>query len=241
MKGDLARLLLVQRVGFSVHLCEACGWEFVSRYDSRVSEPRPLPVVIVSAALSAIPWVGGPIQTAYDWLNEQRRHRVEVTTREIAEAAGADLMASRVLEDPSFEALLGQALEAAARTGFEAKRRLLGRAVTEALLADDDAAIDSAVQIVAAITQLEAVHVRALIRLERHTDQREEAPGIHSSLAVDRTLTEPVIATLIYSGVGTPGMIAGPPMHVREITEFGRLVLKQLRAVADEEMERLDN
>jgi hypothetical protein len=37
-------------------------------------------------------------------------------------------MVSRVLDDPRLEALLGEALEAAARTGFEAKRRLLGRA-----------------------------------------------------------------------------------------------------------------
>ena len=65
-----------------------------------------------------------------DELYAGRRSRIESTAREIAEAVGQERMVSRLLEDPRVEALTGEALEAAARTGFEAKRRLLGRAVT---------------------------------------------------------------------------------------------------------------
>lgn len=148
-------------------------------------------------------------------------------------------MLSRMLSDPRLEPLLGDALEAAARTGFEAKRRLLGRAVADALLGEDDATVDSAVLMVAALAQLEPVHVRALIRLEAHTDRRAQGPSGSDQLAIHRTLSEPVAATLIYTGVGTPGMSAGPPMYVREITNFGRMILNHLRSVADEEMERL--
>jgi hypothetical protein len=205
-----------------------------------MSEPeRPLGIVFVSAALSAIPTFGGPIQTLFDELYAGRRSRMESTAREIAESVGQDRMVSRLLEDPRLEVLIGEALEAAARTGFEAKRLLLGRAVADALLGDDEAAVDSAAQIVTALTQLEPIHVRALIRLEKHTDHRKQNPDDRDSLAVHRTLTEPVAAALIYCGVGTPGIAAGPPMYVREITDFGRLLLHHLRAVADEEMERL--
>ncbi|KKC05825.1 hypothetical protein WU83_06355 [Mycobacterium nebraskense] len=204
-----------------------------------MSTPRPIPVVIVSAALSAIPQVGGPLQTVYDAIDERRRYRIESTAREIADLAGHDRLVERVLEDSRVEALLGEALEAAARTGFEAKRRLLGRAVADALLSEDEAAVDYAALIVTALTQLEPLHVRALIRLERHTDLKYEQAAEWDQLAVHRTLAEPVAAALIYTGVATPGMAAGPPMYVREITEFGRALLGQLRGVADEEMERL--
>jgi hypothetical protein len=77
-------------------------------------------------------------------------------------------------------------------------------------------------------------NVRALIRLEKHTDHRKQNPDDLDSLAVQRTLTEPVAAALTYSGVGTPGIAAGPPMYVRRITDFGRLLLDDLRAVADD-------
>lgn len=131
----------------------------------RMNQPRHVGVVIVSGALSAIPTVGGPLQTMFDAFIERRRYRVELTAREIAEAVGEDRMTNRVLEDPRLETLLGEALEAAARSGFEAKRRLLGRTVSQALL--DDAGVDPATLMVHALAQLEPVHVRALTLLER--------------------------------------------------------------------------
>lgn len=212
-----------------------------------MSEPeRPVGIVFFSAALSAIPTLGGPIQTLFDELYAGRRSRMESTAREIAEAVGQDRMVSRLLEDPRLEVLMGEALEAAARTGFEAKRLLLGRAVASALLGDDEAVVDTSELIVTTLAQLEPMHIRALIQLEKQTDRNKQNPrqgdriaAHRGSLAVHRTLTEPVVATLIYTGVATPGITAGPPMVVREITDFGRLVLDHLRAVAQEELERL--
>lgn len=212
-----------------------------------MSEPeRPLGVVFLSAALSAIPTLGGPIQTLFDELYAGRRARIETTALEIAESVGQDRIVSRLLEDPRLEVLMGEALEAAARTGFEAKRLLLGRAVTSALLDDDEVVLDTAEHIVTALAQLERIHIRALVRLEEQTDRTKENPrqgdpiaAHHDSLAVHRTLAEPVVATLIYTGVATPGITAGAPMVVREITNFGRLLLDHLRAVAQEDLERL--
>ena len=86
-----------------------------------MTEPRPVIAVVISAGLSMVPTVGGALQTVYDAVEERRRDRIESTAREIAETAGEERMVTRVLEHPRLEALLGEALEAAARTGFEAK------------------------------------------------------------------------------------------------------------------------
>jgi hypothetical protein len=211
-----------------------------------VSEPRPLAVVVISAALSVVPYVGGALQTVFEEVDGRRRSRIESTGRAILEKVGEERMLSRIMEDPRLEALLGNALDAAARTGFEAKRLVLARAVISALLGDDEAVVDTSELIVTAVAQLERMHVGALIRLEKQTDRNKQTPrqvdpiaAARESLAVHRTLTEPVVATLIYTGVATPGEITGNPMVVREITDFGRLVLGHLRAVADEDLERL--
>ncbi len=80
--------------------------------------PRPVGIVVVSGALSAIPTIGGPLQTAFDALVERRRYRVETTAREIVDTVGEERTVSRLLDDPQLEALLAEALEVAARTGF---------------------------------------------------------------------------------------------------------------------------
>jgi hypothetical protein len=205
----------------------------------RMNNPRPVGVVIVSGALSAIPTVGGPLQTMFDAFIERRRHRVELTAREIAEAVGEDRMTSRVLEDPRLETMLGEALEAAARSGFEAKRRLLARAVGQAIL--DDAVVDPATLMVHALAQLETVHVRALTLLER-------AVGPSGEVFTDRTAVDefnhsqpaPVLATLETTGTIIPATSwTGRGLGAESISEFGRHVLSELRAVAEEEMERL--
>lgn len=203
-----------------------------------MSKPPPAAVVVVSAALSAIPGVGGPLQTVYDAIDERRRYRVESTAREMAELAGEERMVSRVLEDPRLEALCGDALEAAARTGFEAKRRLLGRTVGNALL--DDAAVDPAVLMVHALAQLEPVHVRALLWLESAVGPDDEEFIDRSAVdEFNKTQPVPVLATLENTGVIIRGTFVGGGFGAHTISDFGRQVLRELRGVADEEMERL--
>lgn len=207
-----------------------------------MDEPRPVGIVVVSGALSAIPTIGGPLQTAFDAILERRRYRVELTALEIAEAAGEERMVNRVLEDSRLEALLAEALEAAARTGFEAKRRLLGRAVAEALLGDNEAALDSAALVVAALAQLEPVHVRALIRLEKATavsDKSDDERRRSAMHEFNKGQPVPVLAALEKSGVMIPGTFLGGGVGAFAISDFGTLILRELRAVADEEMERL--
>lgn len=205
-----------------------------------MSEPRPVVVVVISAALSAIPGFGGPLQTVYDAIDERRRHRIESTAAEIAAQAGEERMVDRVLGDPRIEALLGEALEAAARTGFEAKRKLLGRSVANAVL--DDAEVDPAVLMVHALAQLEPVHIRALLRLESAVGPADES-GLVDRTALDefnKSQPTPVLATLETYGVAIPATSwTGRGSGAEDISDFGRRVLWELRAVGEEEMERL--
>jgi hypothetical protein len=202
---------------------------------------RPTGIVFLSAALSAIPTLGGPIQTLFDELYAGRRSRMESTAQEILEAVGGDGLISRLQEDPRLEPLLGEALEAAARTGFEAKRRLLGRTVRNAL--QDDAAIDPAVVMVLSMSQLEPVHVRALVWLERVIGPVDETFTDRTALEeFNRSQPIPVLATLETSGVVIPATSwTGRGLGVETISDFGREVLRELRAADGEDMERLQD
>jgi hypothetical protein len=125
-----------------------------------MTEPRSVLAVVINGGLSAIPVVGGPVQTVFDAIEERIRYRAEITAREICEnAGGAETVLSRVDENPELEPLLTQAIEAATRTSMEAKRPLLARAAAAAF--EDDGKVVPASLIVSALSELEPVHIRA--------------------------------------------------------------------------------
>lgn len=203
-----------------------------------MTEPRPVAVVVISAGLSLVPYVGGALQTVYNAVDERRRYRIESTAREIAAAVDEEQMLARLVGDPRLEPLIANALDAAARTGFEAKRRVLGRAVVNALVGGE-AAVDLGVLRVAALSQLEPVHVRALVALERAVERCE---------GNDRTPVEefnkaqpvPVHAVLQNTGVVIPATgYIGYGIGAYDLSLFGRELLAELRAVTDEDFERL--
>ena len=105
-----------------------------------MDEPTPVLAVIVSAGLSAIPTVGGPIQTVFDAVIERRQHRAYAFTQDISDCVGGpEKLLARIGADPRLEPLLVQAVEAATRTVFEAKQKGLARAVVQAC--EDTAAV----------------------------------------------------------------------------------------------------
>jgi hypothetical protein len=187
--------------------------------------------VVVSAAISALPTVGGPMQTIFDAIEERQRFRAESTTREIFEIAGEDIVVQRSQEDPELQALLGNTIEAAMRTGMEAKRKLLARAAAAAF--QNDERIDPATLIVSALSQLEPVHIRALARLAK-VEQGAAMKAASDSEPV------PVRAALIQTGVAIPStMVFGGAVQIADVSEFGRHLLQELREAAEEDNERL--
>jgi hypothetical protein len=67
------------------------------------------------------------------------------------------------MEDEEVEVLFIEGVEIAVRSGLKAKRRLLARVVAKAVL--DDAEIEPAQLLVQAFRDLDAPHLRALVRI----------------------------------------------------------------------------
>lgn len=209
-----------------------------------MTEPRPVFAVVISAGLSAIPMVGGPLQTVFDAIEERTRHRAETTTREICESVGgADTMLSRIDKNPELEPLLSQAIEAATRTSMEAKRRLLAQAAAAAL--EDDQKVEPASLIVATLSQLEPVHIHALVRLAKaakSSPDQDEIQRREVMRAASKVEPVPVLAALIQTGVaiatttvwhgngtGTPAEESGHIL-IHDVSDFGHRLLAYLRA-----------
>lgn len=209
-----------------------------------MTEPRPVFAVVISAGLSAIPMVGGPLQTVFDAIEERTRHRAETTTREICESVGgADTVLSRIDKNPELEPLLSQAIEAATRTSMEAKRRLLAQAAAAAL--EDDQKVEPASLIVATLSQLEPVHIHALVRLAKaakSSPDQDEIQRREVMRAASKVEPVPVLAALIQTGVaiatttvwhgngtGTPAEESGHIL-IHDVSDFGHRLLAYLRA-----------
>ncbi|KRT44294.1 hypothetical protein EI32_3944 [Mycobacterium tuberculosis] len=199
---------------------------------------------MISAGLSAIPMVGGPLQTVFDAIEERTRHRAETTTREICESVGgADTVLSRIDKNPELEPLLSQAIEAATRTSMEAKRRLLAQAAAAAL--EDDQKVEPASLIVATLSQLEPVHIHALVRLAKaakSSPDQDEIQRREVMRAASKVEPVPVLAALIQTGVaiatttvwhgngtGTPAEESGHIL-IHDVSDFGHRLLAYLRA-----------
>jgi hypothetical protein len=205
-------------------------------YPGKMPDPMPLPVVVLSGLLSAIPDYGGPLQTAFNYLWDQYRAALGSTASDIAELVGEEQLLSRMAEDPRLRALLADALEAVGRSGFEAKRCLLGRAVAYAFMNGEDV-VDAQVLMVQVLAELEPVHIRAMIRLERATADTGDRSKVDE---FNTTQPRPVLAALERTGVVIPSSSwAGTGIGAHGLSDFGRMVLKELRGVAEEEMERL--
>jgi hypothetical protein len=210
-------------------------------------EPPPIAETVAKAMLALLPVVGGAAVVVWEDARKHIAARLRKTANEVVDAVGAERLAQRFIESPEFEALAVNAMESAARTGYEAKRRLLARVVINA--ARDDALVDESVLIQQALRELEGPHIRAAERLRSVYDSCQMTPEYlaeYPSQDPDRLLQSkrsedcyeasrhepaPVIATLVRTGMAAPPMIMGGGVGVAYITGFGRAVLDYLRDV----------
>lgn len=217
-----------------------------------MTEPRSVVAVVISAGLSAIPVVGGPVQTVFDAIEERTRYRAEITVREIYDHVGGETLLSRIDENPELETLLTQVVEAATRTSMKAKRRLLARAANAAF--DNNEMIDPATLMVSALALLEPVHIRALAALARAATSAQDLEDRQRSETMEAaSLAQPVpvLAALIQTGavlaktmiwggdgLGSPAETTGHIL-IHDVSGFGYNLLVQLDDVAEEDAERL--
>jgi hypothetical protein len=184
-----------------------------------------------------------------------RLDRMRQTALEMRDTAGDEqTLVKAIQESEDVEVLVIEALEAASRTALREKRLLLGRIIGRAVL--DDAPIDEAQLITAALGELDAPHIRALERLRRAEEDidahaREQADKARADEmdpeqgdrawsnrfnsivgdAVRRTGDgEPVSirATLIRTGVVLPATVLDGGASIYRVSDFGRQLLAEL-------------
>lgn len=187
-------------------------------------------------AVAAVAPYGGSLVMVWEAVRNQFTSRVQLTAENVADAVGIDRLAERLSESPEFEALFVNALDSAARTGYEPKRRLLARVVINAAL--DDSVIDESWLIEQALRDLDAPHLRALERIRLAVDSLPpDSPNrARSKAAVTAGALEPesVRAVLVRTGVAAAPMFPGGGIGIAYVSQFGRDILESLHRLAEE-------
>lgn len=119
-------------------------------------------------ALRLIPKVGDALaQYAID-RQERRLARASQVIEVAAEATRRDPeeFVKRICQDERLSDLLNEAVQAAARSGLENKRRALGKVLARAS-EGDDAAVDGAEMLLTSLAHLEPLHVRLMAKMLR--------------------------------------------------------------------------
>ncbi|MGO9246397.1 MAG: hypothetical protein ACLQDC_16705 [Verrucomicrobiia bacterium] len=190
----------------------------------------------LSLALAPIPG-GGAIQKVVETIVQLQRNRASQTMVEIADIVGsADVLLTRIEQNPELRDLLARSLEAAMRSSYEAKRRLLVMAVANAFQNDD--AINPAILKEFALSQLEPVHIHALARLVDVASDPDLMDDLHRHDAMgiaSEDMPVPVRAALIQTGTVIPStMIVGGAVRIYDVSPFGHEIIQGLRDAGDE-------
>lgn len=205
--------------------------------------------IAAKAALSAVPHAGGSLNQIISGLQQRRTYVAEHALGAISEQVGWDAFLSIVEGNPEIEAILWTALQAITMTGVESKRRVLQKVVANAMTSDDPIDMDQLK--VMALAELDAPHLRALVRLaeadwldRKSSSRRRDSSPENEQTYVDMVAKRepiPVLAALIRTGVVYPGgavdtgqgLLRMPPareLSVGGVTEFGEDLLDDLRA-----------
>ncbi len=190
---------------------------------------------VLKAGIAAIPMVGGSMLVLYEDSQRRWASKFERTVQDIAEMIDVDDLANRLAGNPRLDALFMNAIDAATRTGYESKRRLLAKVVAQAAL--DEAKVDESELLAAVLREIEAPHVRALVRLRAVEDSYVigESPGELSQLvaAESQKEPEPVIAVLVHTGTAINGTFPTGGLAAVRVTEFGRRLLRELESTQE--------
>ena len=194
-------------------------------------EPPAPPETVAKALAAVVPWVGAGLQVVVEDALARRHARARQTAHEIIEATGGDALVDRLSASPELDALFAEALEAAMRTGHEAKRRTLARVVINAVT--DDARVDESQLLAMALGQLEGPHIRALARL-RAAELGAPGEPLDASFdkgnAVSDQQPKAVISVLIATGTVVPTTFVGGGIGACAVTDLGRLLIADLEA-----------
>jgi hypothetical protein len=137
----------------------------------QVSElvPPERPDPTVQALLRFVPGVGANLAQWREDIYVRDRERTERLSAAAAEAVDLGDLLEAMDSDERVSDLFRAAVDAAIKTGDDDKIRLLGRALASGAMAEDDAAVEEAEQLLRIAVELEPVDLRALMLLRSDT------------------------------------------------------------------------
>jgi hypothetical protein len=189
---------------------------------------------------AALPMAAAEYAAAWDARLTRRAGEVVSGAMQVSGLALEELL-ELVREDEQLSVLLAMTVDAAQRSYTEDKVRALARALGAAL--HDSARVDDEQLIVAALSQLEAVHIRALNTLAHIAGKEEEVEeSVILALApmgIQEDAAHALAGVLVSCGalrVGTPGQLiwGGGGRSVWEVTAFGQRLLTYLSEVVSD-------
>lgn len=121
----------------------------------------------VKAVLALVPVVGGALAVVVDDHMDRRRLRLQETVEETVRQLGDDGagFVKRLNEDEEFADLFFKALQSAAETHVEVKRKALAKLLAEGV-GEAEGELDEIALTLGALEDLELIHLRTLQRIE---------------------------------------------------------------------------
>jgi hypothetical protein len=158
------------------------------------AEPEP-PDPTTQALLKLVPKVGGILA---EWRQDTYERDLQ-RVRLMSEAAAEDIDLASLLEalrsNEELSDMFRQAVDAATRAASKDKLRLLGRALASGALAQDEAAVEEAEQLLRTAVELDPVDLRAILVL-RETNMRQPWVVLQERLGATKPVAWGVMARL---------------------------------------------
>ncbi|NEA33091.1 hypothetical protein [Streptomyces sp. SID13031] len=196
------------------------------------------------ALLGMVPVVGAGAVEIWDGYRKRYEYRALQTLGVIGEKVTPEQLQERLAESEDLDAVFGRAIQAAANSGLEAKRLLLGLVVADAVL--DDAMIDDAILMTDVLSQIEAPHVRCLEdiwRVQQEVESSGERPQAARGaereinqriLDVGRKYPSPLLQTLVNLSLLDARTSWDQGMDfVHGLTTFGEDFLRELHGATE--------
>lgn len=161
--------------------------------------PEP-PDPTTQALLKLVPKLGSVLA---DWRKDTYERDLN-RVRTMSAAAGEKVDLADLLDalhtDEALSDMFRTAVEAATRAGDDDKLRLLGRALASGALAEDDAAVEEAEQLLRAAVELDPVDLRALLALRGANEGRPRVV-LQERLGTTEAVAWAVLARLLRVGL----------------------------------------
>lgn len=197
------------------------------------------------AVIAALPsTISGPLRVVYEDSAARRAQRGAEVLEDLAREAEPEAIEAALSSDPVLDAAFIAAVEAAANTGLEGKRRLLAAVLLEAI--HDTARIDDAALRVEMLRQLDAPHVRCLQALAQAEQEavalgevekrapRAEPMLLPRLMRAAESMPGPVIAALVSHGLIEATSTWDGTFIVQQVSPAGHALIEDLAGVASQ-------